>query len=81
MIILRSANPNRHGPCKLIQCDNNYLVIEPDDCNDEGHSFDTLAEATKYYEFIVAHYSSLPNWDAQAEYDEQWGEPLYQYPY
>jgi hypothetical protein len=72
---LKKCNPNRHGWVTLLEySDTEFYVVGPEE--DEEASFDNREEAERYYESRRYTLGKTPNWDAQAEYDEQWGEPL-----
>jgi len=72
--IIKSSRPNGHY-IAIVELDNNWgydVVIGNDD-----YEFDTLAGAEEFYEEQRADLAKTPNWEAQASYDEQWGEPFY----
>lgn len=79
---LSKCNPNRHGWVKLLRYDTEdgafYYVVTPHD--EDGAEFQDEADARACYAAEVAAYASAPNWQAQAEYDAQCGEPLPVYP-
>ena len=84
-LLIKKANPNRHGLVKLLldHDTSTYYILTPDHedfDDDESYVFETLAEAELQFTEIVHCYANLPNWEAQADYDEQWGEPLPVYP-
>ena len=76
------CNPNRHGWVKLLRYDTEdgafFYVVTPHD--EDGAEFNDEADARKCYAEEVAGYAKEPNWEAQAEYDAEWGDPLPTYP-
>jgi hypothetical protein len=80
--ILKRCNPNRHGTIKLVKwADEGFseeviYTVHDGPSDEDGAEYEDLAEAEKAYERLVSHYADLPNWEAQAEYDAVWGEPL-----
>lgn len=75
--VLEKANPNRHGWVKLVRYgheaeDFTFVVVTPED--EDGAEFDgNEALARQHYEAEVARLAATPNWQAQAEYDAEWG--------
>lgn len=74
--ILKSR-PNGH-PVSLVKCTTDegtvyYMLNDPLD----SEEFDDEEEARLAYASAVTYWAKTPNWEAQARYDEQWGEPTY----
>lgn len=77
MRILDKANPNRHGTIFLVEYSYDdvghvWIVTEPGEPFYCGQELDSEADARKTFDALVAYYTALPNWDAQAEYDNTW---------
>lgn len=70
--VLKKSRPNGHLVCLMKYEDgedSTYWVTEPD--NEDGVEFDgDLEEAQRYFEKAVEEWAKIPNWEAQARYDE-----------
>ena len=81
--LLMKASPNGHRSVCLIQSgdDENatYFVTDPQDEDgaDLGGDYDA---ALKFFKDTVAEWEKIPNWEAQARYDEVHGTDNGYYP-
>jgi hypothetical protein len=78
--LLRKANPNRHGSVRLYEGLDNpghtYWYVEDWTLSEYEPNFipfDILADAERYFDEYVSELANEPNWEAQAEYDEEHG--------
>lgn len=84
--ILEQCNPNRHGTVYLTVQDNKYsetgkcyAIYEPDEegyYDQDPQEYENERLARAYYNSRIKELNTIPNWKAQQEYDERWGDPL-----
>lgn len=81
LTVHRSCNPNRLGIIGLVEVrgDNAGWVVVQEEVYEgmtedwQSWDYDSLEQATRAYEALVADASNTPNWELQAEYDEAHG--------
>jgi hypothetical protein len=74
---IKKANPNRHGLMVLdVDDDGVYWITPPHDPDFEEDPYDVgtnLQEATVAFDSEVQRLAKVPNWEAQAAYDDEHG--------
>lgn len=74
--IIKKANPNGHYMTltRVEQDGEKFYLIE---IPDEEFDVDNEIDAHLEFERLAEVLAKTPNWDAQADYDAEWGEAYY----